>query len=128
MRIKHKVNPRISDDSAGKNMLFGLDDALAEVTIDVHTKQANHLFSVLAAVTESLSLGDVGSPAGLYMEVSAPCTVTLDAGTPEEASIRMVVPTGGTKAKLFLEATFATVEITTAVSTPVTGKICVWGS
>ena len=34
MRIKHKMNIRIADDTSMKNLLFAPDDELAEVVAD----------------------------------------------------------------------------------------------
>jgi hypothetical protein len=124
VRIRHKVYPKISDDSAGKNLQFAPDDALAEVIIDVYTKQANSYFSVVAGATETMSLGDVAAVKGVYLEVNGDCDVYVNGGV---VSIPMKLATGGTVAKLFLEATITSISVKAPALVAVTGKICVWG-
>jgi hypothetical protein len=124
VRIRHKVYPKISDDSAGKNLQFAPDDALAEVIIDVYTKQANSYFSVVAGATEVMSLGDVAAVKGVYLEVNGDCEVFVNASA---TAIPMKLVTGGTVAKLFLEATITSISVKAPALVAVTGKICVWG-
>lgn len=124
MRIKHKVNPRISEDSAGKDMLFGLDDALAEVTIDTHTHQVNGHFSVAVGATEALSFGDVAVVRGAYLEVGADCSLYLNGSL--DAILIKLAP-GAAKAKFFIEATLTQVQLKATGAVALTGKACFWG-
>jgi hypothetical protein len=124
VRIRHKVYPKISDDSAGKNLLFAPDDALAEVIIDVYTKQANGHFTVAAGATEAMSLGDVAAVKGAYLETNGDCDVYVNGSA---TSIPVKMATGGTVAKLFLEAAITAISIKAPAAVTVTGKICVWG-
>jgi len=121
MRIRHKVNVRIFDDADMKDCLFGPDDALAEVNIDIFTKQTSGKFSVAAAANEDLALGDITAVKGIYLEADADFTFKLNGGS-EIFQARKST----SSAKVFLEADINQVNITAAAAV-LNGRYCVWG-
>jgi len=49
MRIRHTVNPKITEDADGKNVLLGLDDALSEAILDGFTSQTSDAKNLLSS-------------------------------------------------------------------------------
>lgn len=126
MRIKHKVGLRIGDDPTLKDLLFALDDSLAEVAIDTYLRMASGKFNIAASGTEALSLGDVDAVKGLFIKVDG--DVTVDINGLGAIQLRRSATTAGTVAKLFMEADITSVSITNTDGTAaVNGVWCVWG-
>lgn len=124
MRIKHKVNVRIFNDTALKDALFAPDDALSEIQIDTFVRQSSSKFTVTASTSEDLPLGDIVAVKGLYLQVDADCIVKLNGGT-EEFQMR-AQGTTSPSAKMFFEGDINQVNITAAAA-DLNGTICVWG-
>jgi hypothetical protein len=121
VRIKHKVNVKIYDDTALKDALFGLDDTLAEETIDAFDVQVSGRFSV--STIEELSLGDVATALGMFIKVDADATLRLN----DSFDLALKVASGASYARFFFEGTITKIELTAASGT-VTGVYCVWGT
>jgi hypothetical protein len=126
IRIKHKINVRVAEDTDMNNLLFAPKDDLAEVTIDAYEKVVSGTVKVLAAATEGLSFGDVTLPAkGLYLRVDSDCLVNINGlGT---IQLRRSSTATGVVAKLAIEADINTVTITAPGGNDVRGVWCVWG-
>ena len=104
MRIKHTVNPRIAEDADMENLLFGLNDVLAEITVDAYVRVISGKASVAESANEDLSLGDITAVKGFFLIADAECIIKLN-GSSDEIQLRI----GGTgttnaKAKFFIEA------------------------
>lgn len=125
MRIKHKVNVQISEDTEGKNKLFCPDDDLSEVVLDGYETQWAGPFKVAGGTTEALSLGDVSAPKGCFLRVDNDCQVSLNGGA--AIQLRKGSTLAGSTARLFLEADISSVQITAPGGTDVRGVFCVWG-
>lgn len=126
MRIKHKANVRISDDADMKDMLFGLDDTLAEVVIDAFTKQSSGKISVLAGETESVALGDITAVRGAFLKLSGDCQLKIN-GAATAIQLRKPTTATGTYCKFFIEAEITSLQIIAPVGADVSGIFCVWG-
>lgn len=124
MRIKHKVTVRIAEDTLMKNLLFGPDDVLSEITVDDYVRQVSGLIAITAAGSEDLPLGDVTAVKGLYLRTDSDCVLKLNGGI---ETIQMRVPTNGTYAKLFIEADITGVNITADAGGDLSGMFCAWG-
>jgi hypothetical protein len=126
MQVKHKVNVKITDDAAGKDVLFGLDDTLAEVSLTSFTKYTSGRVSVAAAVDETINLGDIAAVKGLYLKADADCQIKLNNNT-ETLQLRKGSTSTGTYARFFMEGDITSLEVTTAADTPVNIIFCAWG-
>ena len=126
MRIKHKVNVRIWDDTTEYNALFAPDDTRAEVIISGYVRQTSGKFSIAATANENLALGDITAVKGLYLVVDQDCQVKIN-GDDQVIQLRKGATTTGTTAKFFIEADITAVNITAPAGSAVTGMYCVWG-
>jgi len=125
MRVKHKVIVQVARDADMKNTLFSTDETLAEVIADGFDRSVTGLLHVAATVTESVPLGDVDVPKGLYLEVDQDCQVAIN-GSADLIQLRKSSTASSVPAKLFLEADISSLAIT-AGATAVNGAFCVWG-
>jgi hypothetical protein len=119
-----------SEDLASpqKQILFARDADLSKQTIDTYTKQVSGNVDVADAGDETFGIGDIASPAkGLYLEVSAACSVYLS-GDPNPLVLRLPPsPQSGAKAKLFVEADITSFRIEATEGVAVAGTYCLWG-
>jgi hypothetical protein len=125
IRVKHTVNVRVAEDTDMNNLLFAPSKDLAEVIIDTYTKVVSGVLSVAAAATETLSLGDVATPKGIYLRVDGDCDVSINGGA--AIALKRSSTATGTTAKLFLEATISSVAITAPAGVDIHGVWCLWG-
>lgn len=125
IRLKHKINVRVAEDADMNNLLFAPKDDLAEVTIDAYEKAVSGVIKVSANTTESLSLGDVATPKGLYLRVDNDCNVNINGLG--NIQLRRSSTATGTTAKLAIEADISSVAITAPVGVDVRGVWCLWG-
>lgn len=124
MRIVHQLIMTIADDTLLKDVLFSRETDRSKVTIDTYTQSIAHGFTVPDTETLALTLGDLPSPAkGLYLEVDADCDVKLSGSTDP---IQLRIASGGSKAKLFLEANVTSVTVEANQSSAVTGTYAAW--
>lgn len=130
IRIIHQVTIAVSEDLAEpqKQLLFARDADLVKQTIDNYTRQVSGNFTVPDAGDETFDIGDIVSPAkGLYLEVSADCSVHLS-GDPNAIIVRLPPsPQTGAKAKLFVEADVTSLRVVASEGVPVSGTYCFWG-
>lgn len=128
MRIRHKVNVRVSNDADMKDLLFAPDDVLSEVVVDGYTHQVSGKIFVLAGETLTLTFADlgVGICKGLFLKLDQDASLTLD-----EGSVPIVLARSGTGAgdfaKFFIEGILSTVEIEAPAEEDVAGIYCAWG-
>lgn len=125
IRIKHKINVRVAEDTDMNNLLFAPKDDLAEVTIDGYEKSVSGVIKVPANTTENLSLGDVDTPKGLYLRVDNDCLVNINGLG--DIQLRRSSTATGVVAKLAIEADITSVAITAPVGADLNGVWCLWG-
>lgn len=127
MRIKHKVNVVVSDDTLGEDCLFGPADDKAEVTLDQFTEHESGKFSIAASGSATLSLGTVGTVGGLYIRALGDFDLTLN-GT-EELLIRKAPSALSTvPVKFFMEGTITSILVENpSATTALVGYYVVWG-
>jgi hypothetical protein len=126
MRIKHKVNVRIGEDTDMKNLLFGPDDTLAEQVIDRYERQTSGKFKIAANETESLPLGDITAVKGMFLKINGDALITLN-GADTPIQVRKPGTTSTDYGRLFLEADIASVSIEAPELSAVEGVYCFWG-
>jgi hypothetical protein len=130
IRIIHQVALTVSEDLAEpqKQLLFKRDLDFTKQTIDTYAKQASQNFNVPDLGDETYAIGDIDSPAkGLYLEVSADCTVYLS-GSTDGIILRLPpTPQSGAKAKLFVEADVTSLRVVASEGAAVAGTFCFWG-
>lgn len=124
MRLVHSLAINLSQDEAQVQSQFKRDATVSRITIDTYTAHASGSFSIPDGDTESLSIGDVASPNGVYIEVANDCDVYLS-GSLDPIELRKA--TGKTYAKLFLECNLTSVSIEASQGVAVTGTYLVWG-
>ena len=115
MRVRHKVILQVSEDANLKNLLFETDETLAEVTINGYARACSGMMNVAAAGTESVPIGDVDAPKGLYLKADAACTIKIN-GSADGIALVPGNTTVGSTAKLFIEATITAVSVTAGVA------------
>ena len=125
MRVQHTVNVQIAEDADMKNLLYGPSVSLAQVVIDSYESQTGGTFTVAAGATESLKLGDVTAPRGVYLRVDNDCQVNINGLGPIQ--LRRGTGATGFTAKLFMEGEISSVAITAPVGTEIHGTWCFWG-
>ena len=125
IRIKHKVNVRIAEDTGMKNLLFGPDNDLAEVTNDGYERQASGNLNIIANANEDVPFGDVDLVMGFYLKLNGDCTITLNGGA---EPIAITKPTTSDFAKIFIEAAVTQINILAPADQAIVGTYCVWGS
>ncbi len=125
MRLKHKIVVVAADDTDMKDVLFGIDETLAQVTIDAFDHVTSGNFTVAAEATDAMPKGDVVAIKGIYLKVSGDCVVALS----DDIEIPVELAPDQKFARMFLEGTFTKLEITAPleVTTPLKGTYCMWG-
>lgn len=132
MRIKHKVNLKVAEDTDMKDLLFGFDDTLAEVVIDTYDRVVSGKLVVEPSdddppAAEEIPLGDIGAVKGIFLKVDQACSITINEGDTPIVMAR--AGTGSTDyAKLFLEADIEKVEILSPAEETTTVFYCIWGT
>ena len=126
MRIKHKIIVKVADDADMKDLLFSLDDQLAEVVIDAWTKSFSGKVTVALNTNEDLSLGDIGLVKGLYLKANKDCIVKLN-GAVTGISLKRAGTLTTCFAKLFLEAAVTSINVTAPASEDTEVLYCIWG-
>lgn len=126
MRIKHKVNVRIANDTDMYNLLFGPDDIRSEVTIDSYTRMSSGLIKVAMNTNENLPLGDVTAVKGIFLQVNQEAVIKLNGGT-ETIQMRKPSTSASVYARLFLEGDISQVNIAAPALADLEGIYCVWG-
>lgn len=130
MRIRHKVNVIISEDTAGKDKLLFLDDALSEVVLDGPQEANVGKAEIAAEAAFAVPMGAVGDCRGVFLVMSAACTVTINDGDPLPVQLGVKAEEGGTLAantKFFFEGLVTEVIVTAGADDDVTLKYAVWG-
>ena len=125
MRIKHKINLHVYDDTDGKNKLFAPDDTLAEVVLDGFTKYTAGRFSVTGGANENLALGDITSIRGFWIQADNDFNLTIN-GAASPLQMRLGKTGGVAKGSLECIVTSLNVAAPTAGVT-VSGIYCVYG-
>jgi hypothetical protein len=123
MRIKHKILLRAYEDTALKDALFAPDDTLSEVIVDGYLRQTSGKFNVEVSTTYALPTGDIAAIRGVYLEVEAGCTISINGG----AAITLSPNAEGAKAKVFMEAVITSLSVTAGAEDVVPGKFCFYG-
>jgi len=123
IRVKHIVQLQLSEDTDGTKRLFWRDTTPSTVVIDTFSKSINQVISVAVSSTDTLSLGDLTSVKGMYLEVSADAKLRLN-GSSNSIDLRAQ---NGT-AKFFIESDITQVELENeSADTVLTGVYVMWG-
>ena len=126
MRIRHKINVQASLDTAGKDRLFALDDALAEVVLDGFTEVSSGTVTLAAAQVFTVPFAAIADVRGLFLRATNDFKLAVNGG-PQVTFRRGLATVGGSAAscRALLEAarSAAAVEATN----PLTLVYCVWG-
>ena len=123
----HELVLDIASDTGGKFKEFERPRDTSRVSLtDVWDKTHGGNFTVAAAGTDTLDLGDVTSPAkGLYIEVDADCDITLN-GLGSPFQVRRVTKQS-LPSKFFIEADITSIQVTALAGGSVKGTYRVWG-
>ena len=125
--ITHLVNVKITRDSAGKDVRWGPDKTLATEVFTNMQRYVSGEFSIAASGTEALSLGDIGTVLGAYIEFDAAANVTWNGGTAQ--SYAPADSTAGRQARAFNEMTITSISVANpSASVALTGRYVLWGA
>lgn len=130
IRIIHQLVITVSEDleSPQKQLLFARDADLVKQTIDTYTKQTSGNFSVIIAGDETFGIGDIATPAkGLYLEVTADCSVYLSGATDPIVMRLPPSPQTGARARLVIEGDVSSLRVVASAGVAVDGTYCFWG-
>lgn len=123
MRAVIDIKIKASQDTNGRRVLFSNenDNTARPQTVDVWQRATSGLLNIPAGSAETLPLGDVDSPTGVYIQFSGDADITFNGGA-EALNIRVptdsqgnIVP--GLTAPLYLPIAFTSLSITNASST-----------
>lgn len=123
MRTKLKANVIISNDTDGKNVLFGYDDTLSQETIDTYTGCVSGKFSVASSTTYTLPFGDLSSVKGIYVKGDAAYDFSVNGG----AAITSNIASSSGSSKVLLQADLSSFSVTNNGSAALTGIWVAWG-
>lgn len=125
VRVVHDLDVKILRGANSKRSLINRKSSTTNRTIDGYDAADTKTINIPAATQETILLGDVEAVRGLYIEVSAACTVFLN-GSSDGIDL---VPAGGVNdsAKLFLEASLTSLAINNPGVSDLTGIVAVWG-
>lgn len=124
LRLEHIVNARLLKDANTSDLFFGLSNDLAKVVTDEYTKHCSGSISILAAVNENLSFGDIDSVKGLLLVVDNNCDIKIN-GSTVAISLLKHTNVNYPKASFFINAAISSFNIETAVD--LSGFYCAWG-
>lgn len=124
MRLKYQINPVLTDDSDGKDVLFKLDSSKLR-TIDGFTRYNAGRFQVAAASTEAMTFGDVTAVRGFYLRVYGDALVTINGA---DTAFALTLPADQTYAELSGDLTITSISIENEDAAAVLpGILVVWG-
>jgi hypothetical protein len=118
MRVRHTINPFITDDAEGKDILFGLDADKAEVVVDGMQRYVSGRFEIAVSSNEDLSFGDVNDVRFLFVKADGDFDLTLD-GTIGPISFKRASAATGSTARFGGECDIASANIANPSATVV---------
>lgn len=130
IRIIHQMVITVSEDleSPQKQILFARDADLVKQVIDTYTKQVSGNFSLAILADETFGIGDIATPAkGLYLEVTADCSVYLSGSTSPTVMRLPTSPQTGARARMFFEGDVTSLRVVASAGVAVDGTYCFWG-
>lgn len=127
MRIRHKINLQASLDTAGRDKLFGLDDALAEVVLDGFTEVSSGTVTLAAAALFTIPFASIADVRGLFLRATNDFKLAVNGGP--QVTFRRGLATPGTgyasSCRALLEAALSGA-VVEAIN-PLTLVYCAWG-
>lgn len=125
MRIRSEVKIIASDDTGGRQLLFGGPNRTDEIIIDNMQRLVSGKLSIATADNEDVPLGDVDTMQAIFIEVDRTCTLVLNGGAETFTLVPHVVTS---RARFFFEGTLSQVNISNPdVTNALTGTYVVWG-
>lgn len=129
MRVRHTVNPVVSEDANGRSVLFGLDEQLADAVIDGFTRVNSGVTDLSDTDVYNIPLGDVTDARGIFLRSDGGDFDVVINGSDTPLQVRRgVTGEGGAlfqNCKLLIECNVATVEVTAVGDGRLT--YCIWG-
>lgn len=127
LRLVHELIMKLTQDTAGKRILFERQTSDSRITLDTWFKHNSGTFTVTDGTQENLALGDVTSPVrGVYIEVDADCDIRLS-GSSDPIQVRRLAAQAAFPSKIFLEANITAIEVDASQGADVNGTYLVWG-
>ena len=129
MRIRHKMNPVVTEDAEGRSVLFGLDDTTAEAVLDGFTRVSSGVTDVQDGVPFDVPLGDVSDARGFFLRMDGGADFDLLINTFGPFNVRRGANgTGGAvfdNCKMLAEMLVSELEVTPVGDGRLTW--CIWG-
>jgi len=129
MRVTVETNITISDDTAGKEVLFGLDStgSLAKEIADNYERCVSGKFTIAAAGTENLPLGDITAVLGIMVIADDDFNYVLNAGADPVIVCARAGTVAASKCRVLMQAAVSQFAITNPNATALTGTWVAWG-
>ena len=133
VRIIHEIDVRASFDASGNRCIFSnSNDTGTKQVIDAFERAASGNLSITGGGVETLSLGDVGIPRGVYIRFYGDADIVLNGGA-DTLEVRRAADAGGSVAQgaaatFFFEGVLSSMQITNPDANAVlTAEYVVWG-
>ncbi len=127
LRMQHKVWLAIARDEDMKDLAQGgLDETVRKVQTDIFDRSGGNTFDVADGANEDLSLGDITSVKGIWLQTTAEIQIKINGST---TPLRLRKPnTAATAvAKFFLEADITAINVINDTGAAITGDYVIWG-
>ena len=127
MRVRHTINPIITDDAEGKDILFGLDDDKAILDTSAFQRYCSGRFEIDISSSETLSLGDVQDVRAYFIKADGDFNLTLN-GTVGPILHKTASTAAGKTARVCAEAQVTQIDVANpSAASVLKGIWCVWG-
>lgn len=129
MRVKHKVNVVASADTDGKDKLFGLDDAAAEVVLDGFTELNSGTVQLAKDDVFDVPFAAIADGRGVFLKGTSDFTLSINGGAAITVKRGILGPAStniATTARMLLEASVTSIQVTASVA-DMSLAYAVWG-
>jgi hypothetical protein len=127
MRVKHTINPVVTEDTDGRSVLFGLDETTAETTLDGLQRAASGVTDLDDAEVFSIPYADVTDARGFFLRMDGgDFDLVINGGA--VLQVRRAATGSGTvatSAKCLMDARTTSLQVTASGAGRLTW--CIWG-
>ena len=122
MRVRHTLNPVVSEDADGKSVLFGLDETTAEAVLDTLTRVASGVTNLDDAEVFVLPYADVTDARGFFVRMDG---ADFDLEIEGAAALQIRRVGAFANCKVLMEAQTTSLRVTAVGAGRLTW--CIWG-
>lgn len=127
LRMQHKVWLHLARDTDMKDTAQGgSDETVRAVQSDIFDRHSGGSFDVADGANEDLSLGDITSVKGVWLQTTAEVQIKIN-GSTTPFRLRKPNTAATAVAKFFMEADITAVNVINDTGAAITGDYVVWG-